>query len=249
MVKLRLKRMGKRHYPVYKIVAADSRFPRDGRFIESVGLYNPNTQPMEVSLDESRVLYWLNVGAQPTDTVKSLLKNEGVMIKFHLTKKGTEAAAIDAEVEKHLTDRDARLKRAIEKKVRRKANKKTKKAEEAAAAAPKEVKAAPPAQVVAEKTEAAPEKTAEPVTEKIDAPVEAAVEKTEEAVAEKTETPVEAAAEKTDEVVAEKTETPVEAAAEKTEEVVAEKTETPAETTEEPKAETPAKDATEKSAE
>jgi len=222
--------MGKRHYPVYKIVAADSRFPRDGRFIESVGLYNPNTQPMEVSLDESRVLYWLNVGAQPTDTVKSLLKNEGVMIKFHLTKKGTDAAAIDAEVEKHLTDRDARLKRAIEKKVRRKANKKTKKAEEAAAAAPKEVKA-----VV--------------VAENYDNHIEAAAEKTEEVVAEKTETPVEAAVEKTEEVVAEKTETPVEAAAEKTEEVVAEKTETPAETTEEPKAETPAKDATEKSAE
>ena len=221
--------MGKRHYPVYKIVAADSRFPRDGRFIESVGLYNPNTQPMEVSLDESRVLYWLNVGAQPTDTVKSLLKNEGVMIKFHLTKKGTEAATIDAEVEKHLTDRDARLKRAIEKKVRRKANKKVKKAEEAAAAAaPKEVKAAAP--IVAEKTEA---------------PVEVAPEKIVEPVVEKTE----AAVEKTEEVVAEKTETPVEAAPEKTEEVVAEKTEAPAETTEEPKAETPAEESTEKSAE
>ena len=213
--------MGKRHYPVYKIVAADSRFPRDGRFIESVGLYNPNTQPMEVSLDESRVLYWLNVGAQPTDTVKSLLRNEGVMIKFHLTKKGTEAATIEAEVEKHLSVRDARLKRAIEKKVRRKANKKTKKAEEAAAAAPKEVKAAPPAEVVAEKTEA---------------PAEVAPEKTVEPVVEITEVPAEAAAEKTEEVVAEKTEAPAEITAEKTEEVVAEKTEAPAETKEEPKA-------------
>ena len=73
--------MGKRHYPVYKIVAADSRYPRDGRFIEALGTYNPNIDPMEVTIKEPRVMYWLKVGAQPTETVRNLLKNEGVMMK------------------------------------------------------------------------------------------------------------------------------------------------------------------------
>ncbi|HRI84889.1 MAG TPA: 30S ribosomal protein S16 [Ignavibacteria bacterium] len=163
MVKLRLKRMGKRHYPVYKIVAADSRFPRDGRFIESVGLYNPNMNPMEVTLDESRVLYWLNVGAQPTDTVRSLLRSEGLMLKFHLTKKGKEAGEIEAEVEKLLSGRDAKLKRSAEKKIRRKISKKNKKAE-----------GDKPAEPVAEKSAASSEeKPAEAPAEK---PVEASAE-------------------------------------------------------------------------
>ncbi|MBK8380889.1 MAG: 30S ribosomal protein S16 [Ignavibacteria bacterium] len=87
MVKIRLKRMGKRHYPVYKIVAADSRYPRDGRFIEALGTYNPNIDPMEVTIKEPRVMYWLKVGAQPTETVRNLLKNEGVMMKFQLEKR------------------------------------------------------------------------------------------------------------------------------------------------------------------
>ena len=129
MVKLRLRRMGKTHYPVYKIVAADSRFPRDGRFIESVGTYNPNIDPMEVKLEESRVMYWLKVGAQPTDTVRNLLKSEGLMLKFHLEKKGNTADVVEAEIQKFLSGKDSKILRAKEKKVRRKLSKKTKKEE------------------------------------------------------------------------------------------------------------------------
>lgn len=129
MVKLRLRRMGKTHYPVYKIVAADSRFPRDGRFIESVGTYNPNIDPMEVTLKESRVMYWLKVGAQPTDTVRNLLKSEGVMLKFHLEKKGNTSEEIDAKIQEFLSGKESKNARAKEKKVRRKISKKAKKEE------------------------------------------------------------------------------------------------------------------------
>ena len=139
MVKIRLKRMGKRHYPVYKIVAADSRFPRDGRFIEALGTYNPNLDPIELAIKEPRIMYWLKVGAQPTETVRNLLKYEGVMLKFHLEKKGNAADAIDTLVQKFLADRDSKIVRAREKKTRRKLSKKAKKD------APKETAEAPKA--------------------------------------------------------------------------------------------------------
>ena len=83
MVKLRLKRMGAKKQPSYRIVAADSRAPRDGRFIEILGFYNPRTNPVEVIIDEEKVLKWLNNGAQPSDTVRSILSKEGIMKKFH----------------------------------------------------------------------------------------------------------------------------------------------------------------------
>lgn len=127
MVKLRLKRMGKRHYPIYKIVAADSRSPRDGRFIESVGTYNPNLDPMEVTIKEVRVKYWLNVGAQPTDTVRNLLAGEGLMLRLRLEKKGTASDIIESEVQKFLSLKDSKLARAKEKESRRKLSKKAKK--------------------------------------------------------------------------------------------------------------------------
>ncbi|ATF40895.1 30S ribosomal protein S16 [Weissella paramesenteroides] len=85
-VKIRLKRMGSKKHPVYRIVVADSRSPRDGRFIETVGTYNPLVQPSEVKLDEELVLSWLNNGAQPSDTVKNLLSNAGIMEKYHNAK-------------------------------------------------------------------------------------------------------------------------------------------------------------------
>jgi len=119
--------MGKRHYPIYKIVAADSRSPRDGRFIEAVGTYNPNLEPMQISLKESRVKYWLNVGAQPTDTVRSLLRNEGLLLKIRLEKKGSDAEKIESEFQKFLLERDSKLTRLKERKARRKLNKKSKK--------------------------------------------------------------------------------------------------------------------------
>ena len=83
MVKLRLQRYGKNKAPFYRVVATDSRNPRDGRFIEILGFYNPRTNPAEVIIDEEKVLKWLNNGAQPSDTVRSILSREGIMKKFH----------------------------------------------------------------------------------------------------------------------------------------------------------------------
>lgn len=85
-VKIRLKRMGSKKRPFYRVVVADSRSPRDGRFIETVGTYNPSVEPAEVKLNEELVLSWLNNGAQPSDTVKNLLSNAGIMKKFHEAK-------------------------------------------------------------------------------------------------------------------------------------------------------------------
>ena len=82
-VKIRLKRMGSKKRPFYRIVVADSRSPRDGRFIETVGTYNPLTDPETVTLKEEKVMNWLNNGAQPSDTVRNILSRNGVMKKFH----------------------------------------------------------------------------------------------------------------------------------------------------------------------
>jgi len=79
MVKLRLKRMGKKGAPFYRIVAADSRSPRDGRFIEQIGTYNPTKAEEKVTLDKELAKKWLSNGAQPTDTVRSILSHEGVL--------------------------------------------------------------------------------------------------------------------------------------------------------------------------
>ena len=86
-VKLRLKRMGAKQKPFYRIVAADSRSPRDGRFIETVGTYNPVLNPAEVKIDKEIALKWLNNGAIPTDTVRSILSKEVIMAKYAETKK------------------------------------------------------------------------------------------------------------------------------------------------------------------
>jgi small subunit ribosomal protein S16 len=98
-VKLRLRRMGKKKQPIYKIVAADSRSPRDGKFLESIGLYNPLTDPHTVNIKEERALYWLNNGAQPTETVKSLLRQRGITLKRELIRKGLSEDKIQSELE------------------------------------------------------------------------------------------------------------------------------------------------------
>lgn len=86
MVKLRLKRMGKKGAPFYRIVAADSRSPRDGRFIEQIGTYNPTKAEEKVILDKELAKKWLSNGAQPTDTVRSILSHEGVLKEMHEAK-------------------------------------------------------------------------------------------------------------------------------------------------------------------
>ncbi len=87
-VKLRLKRMGAKKAPFYRIVAADSRSPRDGRFIEQLGYYDPKTDPATVVLKEEEIMKWLENGAQPTDTVRSLLSHAGIMQRFSEKKQG-----------------------------------------------------------------------------------------------------------------------------------------------------------------
>ena len=79
MVKIRLRRMGAKKSPFYRIVVADSRYPRDGRFIEQLGTYKPLVEPAEVMVDGERAQAWIKTGAQPTDTVKRLLKQAGVL--------------------------------------------------------------------------------------------------------------------------------------------------------------------------
>jgi small subunit ribosomal protein S16 len=86
-VKLRLKRGGSKQRPFYRIVAADSRCARDGRFIDSIGTYNPIPAEYEVSIDEEKAMYWLSNGAQPTDTVRNLLSEKGIMAKYAESKK------------------------------------------------------------------------------------------------------------------------------------------------------------------
>ena len=77
-VKIRLRRMGAQKAPFYRVVVADSRYPRDGRFIEEIGYYNPMTNPAEINIDAEKATKWLNNGAQPTETVKALLKKNGI---------------------------------------------------------------------------------------------------------------------------------------------------------------------------
>lgn len=107
-VKLRLRRMGKKKQPIYKIVAADSRSPRDGRFLEAVGLYNPLTNPHTVEVSEDRVQYWLDNGAQPTLTVKSLLSRKGILLKKDLKKRGFSEERVKTEVENWEKQREAK---------------------------------------------------------------------------------------------------------------------------------------------
>ena len=92
--KIRLQRGGRKGYAFYRIVIADSRAPRDGRFTEKIGTYNPNTNPATVDLNFDRALYWVETGAQPTDTVRNILKGEGVYLMKHL-RGGVKKGAFD----------------------------------------------------------------------------------------------------------------------------------------------------------
>ena len=92
MVKIRLNRMGAKRQPFYRLVVADSRSPRDGRFIEIVGNYDPTKNPAIVNIDEEKVISWIQNGAQPTDTVRSLLSKQGIMKKIHEERKAAKQA-------------------------------------------------------------------------------------------------------------------------------------------------------------
>lgn len=98
-VKIRLARHGRKKSPFYHIVIADSRAPRDGKFIEKIGFYNPVTQPATIEVNFEKALKWLEVGAQPTDTVNSLLSKEGVLLKHHLRIGMRKGALTEEQVE------------------------------------------------------------------------------------------------------------------------------------------------------
>ncbi|MBL7074328.1 30S ribosomal protein S16 [candidate division KSB1 bacterium] len=96
-VRIRLRRMGRKKSPFYRIVAVDSRKKRDGKYLEKIGHYNPMTDPPEIVVDEEKALKWLGYGAQPSDTVRSLLSQRGIMLKWRLKKRGLSDEKITEE--------------------------------------------------------------------------------------------------------------------------------------------------------
>lgn len=137
MVKIRLRRKGKKFYPVYDIVAVNSRNRRDGAFIERLGYYDPNTQKSTIKIDHDRAIYWLNNGAKPTSTARHLLSYDGVLLRRFLLGKGKDAVEINSEVEKHckiVADRYERRKKLRAERAIRKLKEEKRKEEEAAKA-------------------------------------------------------------------------------------------------------------------
>ncbi|NTW51388.1 MAG: 30S ribosomal protein S16 [Chlorobiaceae bacterium] len=132
MVKIRLKRAGRKKLPFYQIVAADGRAPRDGKFLEVIGHYNPTAKPHAVTIEKDRVTYWLNVGAQPTATVHSLLRGTGLLHEMNLKRRGVSESDITAQMEQWQLKETERRQKRLTLKLRRRQNKK---AAEAAAAA------------------------------------------------------------------------------------------------------------------
>jgi small subunit ribosomal protein S16 len=108
--------MGKKKQPIYKIVAADSRSPRDGKFIEAVGIYNPLTNPHTIDLKDDRINYWLDNGAQPTNTVKSLLNQKGITLKRDLVKRKFSEDRIETELKSWQNKKEAALQSKAQKK-------------------------------------------------------------------------------------------------------------------------------------
>lgn len=176
MVKLRLKRMGRKKRPLYAIVATDSRSRRDGRFIEDLGRYNPIPEPADVTLKEERILAWLHNGAEPTDTVRAILSAKGILLRLHLQRKGKSEEEIEAELTKWKNNREANRKLKVTVKDRKNAAMKA------------EIEKAKADAVALAEAKAAAEKAAK-------AEAEAAAKATEEAVAEAKADATEAAAE------------------------------------------------------
>lgn len=117
-VRIRLQRFGKKGAPFYHIVVADGRAPRDGKFIEKIGTYNPMTHPAKVDVDVDKAVQWLRNGAQPTDTARSLMSSKGVMLKHHLLRGVDKGAFSIEEAEKKfqawVAEKEARMQKAVE---------------------------------------------------------------------------------------------------------------------------------------
>lgn len=119
MVRLRLRREGKKGHPIYKLVATDKRSPRDGRFLEVVGQYDPHKTEAGIALKEERITHWLKKGAQPSDTVRSLLRRTGFWLRWTLTRQGKDEATIAKVTERWSMQQVDRQKRAADRKARR----------------------------------------------------------------------------------------------------------------------------------
>lgn len=213
MIKLRLQRKGRKKRPFYHIVVADSRSPRDGRIIERVGRYDNVSEHKELTLDTERVMHWLKIGAQPSDTVRSILKSEGILYRMHLVRWGKS----EEEIESALAEwKKAREAKSSEKDASRKAQQKELlKAEEQEFKKQLEEKAAVAAKALEKKKEEEAKAAAEAEAGVAEVP---AVEATEEATAPDESEPVEAeTADATAEEVAAE-ESPEEETAEVTEE-------------------------------
>ncbi len=145
-VRLRLRRVGKKKMPYYHIVAADSRAARNGKFLEVIGRYDPLKNPMMIATQDDRVFHWLRHGALPTDTVKSLLQRSGLWMKWSMTKKGMDEAAIATEMEKwQMAQAEKRQRDEVRKARRTAARRKAKKSGEAEAAPAPAAEASAPA--------------------------------------------------------------------------------------------------------
>ena len=132
MVKIRLKRAGRKKLPVYQIVAADARSPRDGKFLEVIGTYQPTAKPHAVIIKKDRVEYWMGVGAQPTATVRSLIRTTGLLHELRLKSRGRSEAEITAEMETWQANKIERSKKRLVVKSRRRQAKKEAEAKAAA---------------------------------------------------------------------------------------------------------------------
>lgn len=106
MVRIRLRRVGSKRQPSYRVVVADSRSPRDGRYIEVIGFYNPRTEPATMNIDESRALYWLSVGANPSETVEYIFNTIGTNDRLARLRKGETMEALVAEAEEAAAARE-----------------------------------------------------------------------------------------------------------------------------------------------
>ena len=209
--KIRLARHGKKGKPFYHIVTADSRAKRDGRYIERIGSYNPNTNPATIDIDFDRAMYWVGVGAQPTDTVRAMLSYKGVLYKNHLLNGVKKGALTNEQAEekfaKWLSEKEAKIENKISSLAKEEDS--AVKAKLASEKEKSEARAAALAEVAAEETaaeEAVAEATEEPATEE-PATEEPATEEpaAEEPVAEATEEPAaeEPAAEEAEESASE----------------------------------------------
>lgn len=165
-VKLRLRRMGRKKRPYYRVVAADSRAPRDGRFIENVGTYEPLSTPYQVDLVEDRIFYWLGNGAQPTRTVRNLLEKKGLWLKWDMMKKGVAEDKIAEALVDFFAAQEKRENKKAENEARKaaqnaKASQKAEAEEAEAAEVPEEEKAEDKAEEVEVKSEEKSEEKAE----------------------------------------------------------------------------------------